>query len=116
VLVVTDRFSESIDLDGGRPCVVHHDLHWNPNRLRQRMGRVTRLSTGYQPVAPSDIFIPVLDTPTDQRMCETVLKRFSLGDLLIPAEYESALDRLPADVAETIRDALFINDGRGSTA
>lgn len=113
VLVVTDRFSESIDLDGGRPCVVHHDLHWNPNRLRQRMGRVTRLSTGYQPVEPTDILIPVLETPTDQRLCQTVLKRFSLGDLLVPAEYESALDRLPAETAETIREALTLSDARG---
>jgi hypothetical protein len=114
VLAVTDRFSESIDLDGGRPCVVHHDLHWNPNRLRQRMGRVTRLSSGYQPVDAADAFMPVLETPTDQRMCETVFKRFSLGDLLVPAEYEFALERLPAEIAETIREALSIADDSAS--
>jgi hypothetical protein len=108
VLVVTDQHSESIDLDGGRPCVVHHDLHWNPNRIRQRMGRVTRLSSGYQAVDPADVFIPVLQTPTDQRMSDTVFKRFSLGDLLIPAEYEFALERLPAETAETIREALCL--------
>jgi superfamily II DNA or RNA helicase len=102
VLVVSEKFSESIDLDGGRPCVVHHDLHWNPNRIRQRMGRVTRLSSGYQPVAPHDVFIPVLDTPTDQRMYDTVLKRFSLGDLLVPAELEADLDNVPPEVRDAV--------------
>ena len=31
-MVVTDKLSESIDLDGGEPCIVHHDLAWNPIR------------------------------------------------------------------------------------
>ena len=102
VLVVTDRFSESIDLDGGRPCVVHHDLHWNPNRIRQRMGRVTRLSSGFQQVTPTDVFIPVLDTPTDTRMYETVQKRFALGDLLIPAELETDLEDIPPEIRDAV--------------
>ena len=102
VLVVTDKFSESIDLDGGQPCVVHHDLHWNPNRIRQRMGRVTRLSSGFQQVHPTDVFIPVLDTPTDTRMYETVLKRFALGDLLIPAELEADLDDIPPELRDAV--------------
>jgi superfamily II DNA or RNA helicase len=103
VLVVTDRFSESVDLDGGQPCVVHHDLHWNPNRIRQRMGRVTRLSSGFQHLDPADVFIPVLDTPTDTRMYKTVLKRFALGDLLIPAEFEDDLE----DIPHKLRDAVL---------
>jgi superfamily II DNA or RNA helicase len=109
VLVVTDRFSESIDLDGGGPCVVHHDLHWNPNRIRQRMGRVTRLSSGYQPVDPADVHIPVLDTPTDQRLWATVERRFALGDLLVPAEYETALEHLPPEIGEAILDAVTVD-------
>jgi hypothetical protein len=45
VLVLTDRFSESIDLDGGCPSLVHHDLSWNPVRVTQRWGRVVRVRT-----------------------------------------------------------------------
>lgn len=45
VLVLTDRFSESIDLDGGEPSIVHHDLAWNPVRLTQRWGG----SSGFEP-------------------------------------------------------------------
>ena len=40
VMIVQDRFSESIDLDGGNPYLVHHDLPWNPARISQRWGRV----------------------------------------------------------------------------
>ena len=49
VLVLSDRFSESIDVDGGNPSIVHHDLTWNPVRLTQRCGRVVRIRTGFQP-------------------------------------------------------------------
>jgi hypothetical protein len=108
VLVLTDRFSESIDLDGGNPCVAHHDLHWNPNRIRQRMGRVTRLSSGYQPVLPADVHIPVLRTPTDERMWATVERRFVLGDLLVPAEHEADLDELPPEVSEVLLEAFAV--------
>ena len=106
VLVVTDRFSESINLDGGRPCVVHHDLPWNPNRLRQRMGRVTRISSGFQRVEAEDVFIPVLDTPTDQRLLATIRKRIQLGDQLIPTELES--DYL--DLSDEVIEALSVNE------
>jgi superfamily II DNA or RNA helicase len=102
VLVVTDKFSESIDLDGGDPSVVHHDLHWNPARIRQRMGRVTRLSSGFQRVPPRRVYLPVLATPTDERMRETIQRRFALTDLIIPAELEIQLDGLSA----AVRDAL----------
>jgi superfamily II DNA or RNA helicase len=116
VLVVTEKFSESIDLDGGAPCVVHHDLHWNPNRIRQRMGRVTRLSTGYQVVDSADIFIPILATPTDRRLLATVQKRLLLGDLLLPAEFEAVLDDLPTEVLDALFDRTLQQEAPGSTA
>lgn len=106
VLVLTDRFSESIDLDGGRPCLVHHDLPWNPNRLRQRMGRVTRISSGFQRVDDSDILLPVLDTPTDQRLYATIAKRIQLGDQLIPAEVEATLEADEHDLPDEVLEVL----------
>lgn len=38
VLVLSDRFSESIDLDGGNPSTVHHDLTWNPGPAHPGVG------------------------------------------------------------------------------
>lgn len=58
VLVVRDNLSESIDLDGGRPCLVHHDLTWNPARMAQRYGRVVRICSGFQPVSPRGPLLP----------------------------------------------------------
>jgi len=71
-------------LDGGKPCLVHHDLPWNPARLSQRWGRAVRASSGFQAVAPQDIFVPVLDTEVDRRIYETVRGRWEVGDLLLP--------------------------------
>ncbi len=85
-LVVTDRFSESIDLDGGRPCLVHHDLPWTPARVTQRWGRVVRAGSQFTPVAPGDIYVPVVDLAADRRLFDTVKTRAVLGDLLLPRE------------------------------
>jgi len=85
-LVVTDRFSESIDLDGGRLCLVHHDLPWTPARVTQRWGRVVRAGSQFTPVKQQDIYVPVLDVDADRRLFDTVKARAALGDLLLPRE------------------------------
>lgn len=78
-MVVRDNLSESIDMDGGLPCVVHHDLVWNPVRWDQRMGRVIRASSGFIPLTDGDIFLPVLDVAADRRLYETMRKRRDLS-------------------------------------
>lgn len=92
VLVLSDRFSESIDLDGGRPSIVHHDLSWNPVRLTQRWGRVVRLQTGFQEVPPERIFVPVLDAEVDLRLARTVAGRKDLSGSFVPESKEDAED------------------------
>jgi hypothetical protein len=110
VLVVRDNLSESIDLDGGRPCLVHHDLAWNPVRLAQRMGRIRRIGSGFQDIAAEDIFIPCLDVPVDIRMKRTVLGRADMANLvLFDAAAESPKDGgwlLSPEVMERIASAL----------
>ncbi len=86
VLILQDRFSERIDLDGGRPCLVHHDLPWNPARLTQRWGRVVRAGSGLVPVAPDDIYIPVLDVEVDRRLADTIAARARIGAILLPPQ------------------------------
>lgn len=56
VLIVRDNLSESIDLDGGKPIVIHHDLAWSPVRWTQRMGRVVRASTGFKGPKRGDVW------------------------------------------------------------
>ncbi len=81
VLIVSDKLSESVDLDGGKPVVVHHDLSWSPVRWEQRMGRVVRASTGFQP--PSGVIVPILDVDVDQRMWDTLKGRRSLANHVV---------------------------------
>ena len=95
VLVLTDRFSESIDLDGGRPSLVHHDLSWNPVRLTQRWGRLVRVRTGFVPIPPERIYVPVLDTEVDQRLALTIAGRRNLAGLMVPAAEEGDGWQLP---------------------
>lgn len=77
VLIVRDNLSEAIDLDGGRPVVIHHDLFWSPVRWEQRMGRVVRASTGFQPA--KNTFVPLLRTDSELRMWETLRRRLQLS-------------------------------------
>jgi len=86
VLILTDRFSESIDLDGGDPALVHHDLTWNPMRLPQRWGRLVRLGTGFREVPPERIFVPVLDVEVDRRLWRVNKGRATIADRIIPAD------------------------------
>ena len=83
VLILQDRFSESIDLDGGNPALVHHDLPWNPARLRQRWGRFVRASSNFTPIPSNKVVVPVLAHETDRRVYETVKVRAGIGDVLL---------------------------------
>lgn len=77
VMIVRDNLSEAIDLDGGQPVVIHHDLFWSPVRWEQRMGRVVRASTGFQPAKA--VKVPLLRTDNELRMWETLHRRLQLS-------------------------------------
>lgn len=80
-LIVSDKLSESVDLDGGRPVVIHHDLSWSPVRWEQRMGRVVRASTGFK--LPPRVIVPILQVDIDQRLWATLEGRRSLIDHVV---------------------------------
>jgi ERCC4-related helicase len=105
VLVLTDRFSESIDLDGGCPSLVHHDLSWNPVRLTQRWGRVVRVRTGFELIAPERIYIPVLETEVDQRVAATVRGRMNFVSFMVPAAHGSDPWGLPDSLLKQMSGA-----------
>ena len=82
VVIARDNLSESIDLDGGEPVVIHHDLAWSPVRWPQRLGRVVRASSGFS--EPAGVIVPVLETDIDRRMWETLQGRKHLTAALVP--------------------------------
>jgi len=92
ILVVSDKLSESVDLDGGNPVVIHHDLAWSPVRWTQRMGRVVRARTGFQPLHPSDIVVPIMPTAVEQRLWTTVANRHTLMKQAVGADPGALLD------------------------
>ena len=112
VLVLQDRFSESIDLDGGEPALAHHDLPWNPARLRQRWGRLVRAGSNFQPIPKEKIFIPVLEHESDRRVFETVCTRARIGQVLLSDEtayvddYNASGVESYIDLDEEILEAL----------
>ena len=55
VLVTTDILSEGLNLQDGN-IVVSYDLHWNPVRLIQRIGRVDRVSTVHDVIHTFNFF------------------------------------------------------------
>jgi ERCC4-related helicase len=89
ILILTDRLSESIDLDGGDPCLIHHDLPWNPARIVQRWGRLVRISSGFK---TPPVVTPVLDCPVDRRLYATLRDRLAFaGDVAEGADREHPL-------------------------
>jgi superfamily II DNA or RNA helicase len=90
VLIVSDKLSESVDLDGGKPVVVHHDLSWSPVRWEQRMGRVVRASTGFE--RPQSVIVPILDVDVDQRMWDTLKGRRRLASHVVGEKARDLLE------------------------
>jgi superfamily II DNA or RNA helicase len=102
-LIIRDNLSEAIDLDGGEPSVVHHDLTWNPARFAQRMGRITRASSNFWSPRREDVFIPVLDLELDRRLYDTMTNRARLADHVLAALPRGADDWADYPPAETNR-------------
>lgn len=44
VVIATDVFSEGLNLQDAA-CIINYDLHWNPVRLIQRVGRIDRIGS-----------------------------------------------------------------------
>jgi superfamily II DNA/RNA helicase len=76
ILVATDVLSEGLNLqDCG--VVVNYDIHWNPVRLIQRVGRVDRIGVGHleHPVVWGFNFLPDEGLDHDLNLRETVRRR-----------------------------------------
>lgn len=49
VVVATDVFSEGLNLQDAA-CIINYDLHWNPVRLIQRVGRIDRIGSPHDTI------------------------------------------------------------------
>ncbi|MCX6645065.1 MAG: helicase-related protein [bacterium] len=74
ILVTTDVLSEGVNLQDGN-IVVNYDLHWNPVRLIQRIGRVDRVSTEHEEIHTYNFF-PERKLETRLHLEERLVKRF----------------------------------------
>jgi SNF2 family DNA or RNA helicase len=95
LLIMTEVGSEGLDLQFCRG-VVNYDLHWNPMRLEQRIGRVDRVGQTKEEVIVYNI---VVDGSIDERVIQVVRRKLDLleGSVFSPGtlfgEYESRLDK-----------------------
>jgi len=91
ILIATDVLSEGLNMQDANH-IVNYDLHWNPVRLIQRVGRVDRIGAEHTTVYAYN-FLP-----------ETGLER-ELG-------IEHTLERRIADIHRTIgEDAAILHEG-----
>lgn len=103
LLIATDCLSEGQNLQDA-DCVINYDIHWNPVRLIQRMGRVDRLGspnatvTGYNfwPAQDYDDYLK-LKTRVENRMALLAVVGAEYDDELSPAmkKLVEGLDKTP---------------------
>ena len=80
ILIATDCLSEGQNLQDC-DCVVNYDIHWNPVRLIQRMGRIDRLSSPNKTVMGIN-FWPGKDYEDYLRLKDRVEKRMALMSIV----------------------------------
>lgn len=73
VLVATDVLSEGLNLQDG-DHIINYDLHWNPVRLIQRVGRVDRLGSQHDTVYVFN-FLPEAGVERQLRLRERLAHR-----------------------------------------
>src|SRR5262249_50700591 len=105
LLIATDAGAEGLNLQQRCRVVVNYDLHWNPMRLEQRIGRVHRL--GQQPEVAVYKF-PVPGTTADY-VLQLLYQKINLITLTIGALETILVEAQDADldVEERMLDALL---------
>jgi len=75
ILSTTGVMSEGINLQDAN-CVINYDIHWNPLKLIQRIGRVDRLGTEHEEIYAFN-FLPEKELEEDLRIIEKVEARIN---------------------------------------
>jgi SNF2 family DNA or RNA helicase len=108
VLVATDAGAEGLNLQRRCHTVVNYDLHWNPMRIEQRIGRVHRLGQ------PHDVAVHnfVLKDTIDDYVVHLLYQKVELFTMTIGA-METVLAEAQEgelDMEERLLDALLRAD------
>ncbi|MHA1336549.1 MAG: helicase-related protein [Promethearchaeota archaeon] len=81
LLATTDIMSEGVNLQDSN-CIINFDIHWNPLKLIQRIGRLDRLDTEHDEIYVFN-FLPEKELENDLHIIEKVASRIKeINDVL----------------------------------
>jgi ERCC4-related helicase len=100
ILISTEILSEGLNLQDGQ-VVVNYELHWNPVRIIQRIGRIDRIGSEHDKIWVYNFF-PQEETDKEIGIKEKVLKRIDEIITLYGAD-----EKTIAENEKTIRKKLF---------
>ncbi|MEA3429158.1 MAG: helicase-related protein, partial [Thermodesulfobacteriota bacterium] len=103
ILIATDCLSEGQNLQDC-DCVINYDIHWNPVRLIQRMGRIDRLGSPNKTVMGIN-FWPGKDYEDYLRLKDRVEKRMALMSI-VGTEID---ERMTPEVERMTKDNPILN-------
>ena len=98
ILIATDCLSEGQNLQDC-DCVINYDIHWNPVRIIQRMGRIDRLGSPNKTIIGIN-FWPGKDYEDYLRLKDRVEKRMALMSI-VGAEID---DKITPEVERMTKD------------
>jgi SNF2 family DNA or RNA helicase len=109
-LIATDAGAEGLNLQQRCRVVVNYDLHWNPMRLEQRIGRVHRLGQARD----VRVYNFALRDTIDDYVLQLLYQKIDLFTLTIGALETILADVQDAelDIEERILEALLRTPGR----
>jgi len=110
-LIATDAGAEGLNLQRRCRTVINYDLHWNPMRIEQRIGRVHRLGQS-RDVAVHNF---ALRDTVDEYVLRLLYEKINLFTMTVGA-LETVLAEAhdgELDVEERILEALLTSDTRG---
>jgi SNF2 family DNA or RNA helicase len=109
-LIATDAGAEGLNLQQRCRVVVNYDLHWNPMRIEQRIGRVHRLGQARDVL----VYNLALRDTIDDYVLRLLYQKINLFHLTIGALETILADVQDAeiDVEERVLEAYLRADGR----
>ncbi|MCQ2121619.1 MAG: SWF/SNF helicase family protein [Fibrobacter sp.] len=104
-LIVTDKFSQGIDLQKTNAWILHYELAWNPIRIIQRFGRVWRINNPgakkEELSKPLSFYIPFTFSSEEEQINRLRRRWKTLSDVL--PENDKLMKPVDFDIALGIR-------------
>ncbi|MEM1577975.1 MAG: helicase-related protein [Candidatus Pacearchaeota archaeon] len=100
ILVATEVLAEGLNLQDGQ-VVINYELHWNPVRIIQRIGRIDRISSQYEEIYVYNFF-PETSAEKELKIEDKVNRR--INEIIQNFGYDEKTIRLDE---KTIRKRLF---------